>query len=87
MGLAFSLSIPPVFVIRVLLGFFESIFGPALTSSTLSYLFLLGLQLTGASYRAMVSQRGTTHHPSYLAVDVRSRQSSLISIGIVSISH
>lgn len=33
MGLAFSLSIPPVFVIRVLLGFFESLFGPALTSS------------------------------------------------------
>lgn len=33
MGLAFSLTIPPVFVIRVLLGFFESCFGPCLTSS------------------------------------------------------
>lgn len=34
MGLTFSLSIPPVFVIRVLLGFFESFFHPCLVAGT-----------------------------------------------------
>ncbi|WRT63808.1 uncharacterized protein IL334_000733 [Kwoniella shivajii] len=37
MGLTFSLSIPPVFAIRFLLGFFESLFGPVLLSITVQW--------------------------------------------------
>jgi hypothetical protein len=56
MGLAFSLSIPPVFAIRVLLGLFESIFGPALTSSEYrKVLPAVDLQLTKTSYGSVVS--------------------------------
>ncbi|OCF31218.1 hypothetical protein I316_07187 [Kwoniella heveanensis BCC8398] len=36
-GLAFSLTIPPVFAIRFLLGFFESLFGPVLLSITVQW--------------------------------------------------
>nr|XP_019048766.1 hypothetical protein I302_02541 [Kwoniella bestiolae CBS 10118]OCF27696.1 hypothetical protein I302_02541 [Kwoniella bestiolae CBS 10118] len=37
MGLTFSLAIPPVFAIRFLLGFFESLFGPVLLSITVQW--------------------------------------------------
>jgi MFS family permease len=37
MGLAFSLSVTPVFIIRVLLGLFESVFGPVLTAITVQW--------------------------------------------------
>ncbi|WWD08936.1 hypothetical protein V865_007051 [Kwoniella europaea PYCC6329] len=37
MGLTFSLSVPPVFAIRFLLGFFESLFGPVLLSITVQW--------------------------------------------------
>ncbi|WWC85847.1 uncharacterized protein L201_000714 [Kwoniella dendrophila CBS 6074] len=37
MGLTFSLSIPPVFAIRFLLGMFESLFGPVLLSITVQW--------------------------------------------------
>ncbi|KAL1413231.1 hypothetical protein Q8F55_000984 [Vanrija albida] len=36
-GLAFSLAVPPVFAIRFLLGFFESIVGPCLLSLTVQW--------------------------------------------------
>jgi hypothetical protein len=32
-GMTFAHTMPPVFAIRVLLGFFESLFGPVLLSS------------------------------------------------------
>ncbi|WVR03573.1 hypothetical protein IAU60_000565 [Kwoniella sp. DSM 27419] len=37
MGLTFSLSVPPVFAIRFLLGLFESLFGPVLLSVTVQW--------------------------------------------------
>ena len=52
MGLAFSLSIPPVFAVRVLLGFAESIVGPGLLAITVQWFVKEEQPLIGAAWQS-----------------------------------
>ncbi|WOO79996.1 putative transporter [Vanrija pseudolonga] len=53
-GIAFSLSVPPVFAIRFLLGFFESIIGPCLLTLTVQWYLAPEQPLVQAVWQCMV---------------------------------
>lgn len=54
LGLAFSKSTPPVFAVRVLLGFFESVFGPCLLSITVQWYLKEEQPFAAATWQMML---------------------------------